>query len=617
MTMPEQFGPYRLLRLLGRGGFGEVYSAHDVDKDRTVALKLIAGPYSRDPAFRERMYREANAAGRLHDPHVVPIHTYGEIDGRLYIDMRLIDGTDLAGVLARDGAMPPERAVWIVRQIASALDAAHTAGLVHRDVKPANILLTNDDFGYLVDFGLANAASDTKLTSTGATIGTLAYMAPERFTDPSAVGPAADVYALACVLYECLTGATPYPNTADLPALMGAHLNGAIPAPSSQRPGLPASLDDVIRWGLAKDPADRYATAGELARAAEAALSSPAESIGAPADPGWVAAVTPTQVAQRPAGAVPAAASPGNRTRTKKRALIAAVAIVAVCALAGVAVLWSPWRSEPTQRYQVLPFVGLGYVDGGVAVDETGAVYVADKDNHRVLKLAAGSDTQIELPFDVSEPIGVAVDQSGAVYVSDTYHNEVWKLARGAAAPSAVSIPGITRPTALAAGANGSLYIVDDGTGYSGQGLWRLVPGSVDPERLSLPKDADPAGVAVGRDGAVYVADGHRFGDDENGVVWKLPAGGGDAVQLPFHHLATRYWAGGYAGIAVDQADRVFVANDQAGEILELPAGASEPRSVFKLTGDFKILIGLAVDTNGNLYVGQEYGKQVLKLPPQ
>lgn len=144
-----------------------------------------------------------------------------------------------------------------------------------------------------------------------------------------------------------------------------------------------------------------------------------------------------------------------------------------------------------------------------------------------------------------------------------------------------------------------------------------MVPGSVDPERLSLPKDADPAGVAVGRDGAVYVADGHRFGDDENGVVWKLPAGGGDAVQLPFHHLATRYWAGGYAGIAVDQADRVFVANDQAGEILELPAGASEPRSVFKLTGDFKILIGLAVDTNGNLYVGQEYGKQVLKLPPQ
>ncbi len=612
--MPEQFGPYRLLRLLGRGGFGEVYAAYDVDKDRTVALKLIAGPYSRDPAFRERMYREANAAGRLHDPHVVPIHTYGEIDGRLYIDMRLIDGTDLAGVLARDGAMTPERAVWVIRQIASALDAAHTAGLVHRDVKPANILLTADDFGYLVDFGLANAASDTKLTSTGATIGTLAYMAPERFTDPSAVGPAADVYALACVLYECLTGATPYPNTADLPALMGAHLNGAIPAPSSQRPGLPASLDDVIRWGLAKDPADRYATAGELARAAEAAVSRSAESIGAPADPGWVAAVTPTQVAQRPAGAVPATPSPGSRTRTKKRAVIAAVAIVAICALVGVAVLWSPWRSE--QRYQVLPFIGLGYLESGVAVDATGAVYVADREDHRVLKLAAGSDAQIELPFDVSEPIGVAVDPAGAVYVSDGYHNQVWKLAPGAAAPSAVSIPGITRPTALAAGVNGSLYIVDDGSGYSGQGLWRLVPGSVDPERLSLPKDAAPAGVAVGRDGTVYVADSHRVGDDQDGVVWKLPAAGGEAVQLPFHGMRTS-WTIMPAGIAVDDVGNVFVANQNAGQILELPVGAAEPRSLLKLTGDFTKLTGLAVDATGNLYIASKYGKSVLKLPPQ
>ena len=611
MTMPEQFGPYRLIRLLGRGGFGEVYAAHDVDKDRTVALKLIAGPYSRDPAFRERMYREANAAGRLHDPHVVPIHTYGEIDGRLYIDMRLIDGTDLAGVLARNGAMTPERAVWIVRQIASALDAAHTAGLVHRDVKPANILLSNDDFGYLVDFGLANAASDTKLTSTGATIGTLAYMAPERFTDPSAVGPSADVYALACVLYECLTGATPYPNTADLPALMGAHLNAPIPAPSTQHPGIPAGLDDVIRWGLAKNPADRYATAGELARAAEAALSSPAESIGAPADPGWVAAVTPTQVAQRPAGAVRAAVSPGNRTRKKKRALIAAVAIVAVCALAGAAVLWNPWRSG---QYEVLPFIGLGYVDGGVAVDEAGAVYVADKDNHRVLKLAAGSDAQTELPFDVSEPIGVAVDQSGAVYVSDGYHNEVWKLAPGATAPTQVPITGISMPKALAAGADGSLYVVGNGAGSSDHGLWRLAPGAADPARLSLPKNADPAGIAVGPDGAVYVADGHRVSVDDGGRVWQLPAGGGDAIQLPFQGLNISGWMDGNAGITVDQAGDVFVANQGGGEILELPAGADAQRSI---KCQLRELTGLAVDAAGNLFVGDPYGRQVLKLPPQ
>ena len=177
----SRFGRYRLIRLLGAGGFGEVYVAVDTEKDRHVALKLIAEPYSADPDFRERLYREAGTAGRLHDPHVVPIHTFGEIDGQLYIDMRLIEGVDLATRLHTDGALDPARAVWIVSQVASALDAAHAAGIVHRDVKPANILLADDDFACLVDFGVAGAAGSARLTGTGVTIGTLAYMAPERF----------------------------------------------------------------------------------------------------------------------------------------------------------------------------------------------------------------------------------------------------------------------------------------------------------------------------------------------------------------------------------------------------------------------------------------------------
>ena len=192
-----------------------------------------------------------------------------KLTGQLYIDMRLIDGTNLEAVLSQEGPLAPAWAVAVVRQIAAALDAAHSAGLIHRDVKPANILLTEDDFACLVDFGLANAASDAKLTSTGTTIGTFAYMAPERLSAGGEVDRRVDVYALACVLYECLTGSPPY--SGDIPALISAHLTAPIPQPSQQRPGIPAPLDDVIARGMAKQPTERFSSAGELARAAGAA----------------------------------------------------------------------------------------------------------------------------------------------------------------------------------------------------------------------------------------------------------------------------------------------------------------------------------------------------------
>jgi serine/threonine protein kinase len=206
-----RFGPYLLKRLIGSGGMGQVYEAEDTAMDRVVALKLISASYARDPEFRRRLQREARIAGRLREPHVVPVHAMGEIDGQLYVDMRLIEGTDLAAVLKDSGVLTAARAVAIVRQVASALDAAHAAGVMHRDVKPANILLTGDDFAYLVDFGIANAATEEKLTQMGAVLGTWSYMAPERFTgDNDKATPRADIYALACVLYEALTGSPPY-----------------------------------------------------------------------------------------------------------------------------------------------------------------------------------------------------------------------------------------------------------------------------------------------------------------------------------------------------------------------------------------------------------------------
>jgi len=267
-----QFGPYLLRRLVGRGGMGDVYEAEDTVRERVVALKLMSPTLSTDPVFRSRMQREARTAGRLQEPHVVPIHDFGEIDGQLYVDMRLIDGKDLATMVGRYGPLTPPRAVAIVRQIGSALDAAHAAGVMHRDVKPENILISSDDFAYLVDFGIASATSDEKLTQFGTTVGTVKYMAPERFSEAD-VTYRADIYALACVLYECLTGSPPYGG--DQISVMGAHLNSPIPRPSAVRPGVPIAFDDVIARGMAKDPADRYATCSDLSTAAYGALATP------------------------------------------------------------------------------------------------------------------------------------------------------------------------------------------------------------------------------------------------------------------------------------------------------------------------------------------------------
>ncbi len=267
------FGPYHLKRLLGRGGMGEVYEAEHTVKEWTVAVKLMSDTFSKDPVFRERMKREARIAGRLQEPHVVPIHDYGEIDGQMYLEMRLIEGIDLDSVLKRFGPLTPPRAVAIITQIASALDAAHAAGVMHRDVKPQNILITRDDFAYLVDFGIASATTDEKLTQLGTAVGTWKYMAPERFSNAE-VTYRADIYALACVLHECLTGAPPYKSDS-ASILVTAHLMDPIPQPSVMRPGIPKAFDAVIARGMAKKPEDRYASAGDLALAAHEALSDP------------------------------------------------------------------------------------------------------------------------------------------------------------------------------------------------------------------------------------------------------------------------------------------------------------------------------------------------------
>ncbi len=269
---PRQVGNYRLDSLLGVGGMGEVYKAYDTQRDRYVALKLLPEALSGDQEYLKRFRRESNVAARLRDPHVIPIHDFGEIDGQLFIDMRLVDGSDISTLLDTYGRIAPERAVYLIGQVAEALDAAHADHLVHRDIKPSNILVTLSDFVYVVDFGIARSVGgrQTPLTNTGVYIGTLDYMAPERFTGQDVDGRA-DIYSLACLLHECLTGKPPF-NGKDLPALMYAQLYFGPPEASRLVEGVPPALDAVIARGMAKDPKDRFPTAGALVAAAREAL---------------------------------------------------------------------------------------------------------------------------------------------------------------------------------------------------------------------------------------------------------------------------------------------------------------------------------------------------------
>ncbi len=265
-------GGYRIVEQLGRGGMSVVYRAEHVRLGRQAALKLLAPGIGR-PEFRDRFLRESQLAASLDHTSIVPVYDAGEENGLLYIAMACVDGTDLSTLLVREGRLPLRRALRIVGQVASALDAAHARGLIHRDVKPANILVGADDRAYLSDFGVAKELASAGTTRTGSFVGTLEYSAPEQI-EGRAVDARTDVYALACVLYECLGGAAPFHRSSDV-AVLNAHLHAPPPKLSRAAPELPEALEPVLAKALSKSPLDRYATCGELVAAARAAVVEP------------------------------------------------------------------------------------------------------------------------------------------------------------------------------------------------------------------------------------------------------------------------------------------------------------------------------------------------------
>jgi hypothetical protein len=391
-AMPEdrvgtRLGAYMIERLIGRGGMGMVFLAEHVHLGRKVALKILPPDLAADESFRKRFVRESRLAAGVEHPNVIPVYDAGEADGELYIAMRYVEGTDLRAVLQRDGRLDDREALAILAQVAAALDAAHRDGLVHRDVKPGNILISPTQHVYLSDFGLTKrTAADTSVTATGFFVGTMNYAPPEQIQGHDLDGRA-DGYSLTCVAFECLTGRLPFVRDTDV-ALLYAHLQEPPPTATEHRAELPAAVDGVLARGMAKDRNDRYHTCSALVDDLRHALggspaagaaprpAAPAETRTTPAAvPGpTVPAAVPPQTVASPTEAIPAQAgstqAPPTETgppaaeplspppgppigappdRGRRRGIWAVLGIAALLAAVGAFLVLGPLSSpEPT-----------------------------------------------------------------------------------------------------------------------------------------------------------------------------------------------------------------------------------------------------------------------------
>jgi hypothetical protein len=351
------FAACRIDGVAGRGGMGVVYRATQLPLDRVVALKVVAPECSSDPRFRRRFERESRVAAALDHPNVVPVYASGEEDGQLYLVMRWVEGTDLHALIADSGPLAPVRAAAIVRQVGAALSAAHAAGLVHRDVKPANVLIAGEDGSghvYLSDFGLTlEPEADPRLTQTGEWIGTADFMAPEQF-EAGPMDPRTDVYALGCLLYTALTGQAPF-RRGTVAATMLAHLRDEPPRPSATA-GVPVSFDAVVSRALAKRPGDRY-------QSVEALVDATLEAAGEAVPTASSSATSVPRNGSGPSASAAAVTGPTARLRHARRRLSrgallgstgAALTAVAVAALlVGVGPLGARQASGPLTRGEV------------------------------------------------------------------------------------------------------------------------------------------------------------------------------------------------------------------------------------------------------------------------
>jgi serine/threonine-protein kinase len=461
------FAGYRIEAEAGRGGMGIVYRATQVALGRPVALKLIAANFAGDRSFRERFKREWETAASIDHPNVIPVYEAGEAEEHLFIAMRYVEGLDLANLLAREPELAPDRAVRIIAQVASALDAAHAGGLVHRDVKPANVLIGAEEHVYLTDFGLTKHASQDALTKTGLFVGSVDYAAPEQIRG-EAMDARTDVYSLGCVLYQTLTKRIPYDKPADV-AKMYAHVSEPPPLVSEARLDGSTAFDNVVARAMAKEPDDRYQTAGELAKAAQDALAG-------------IAQPAPKKAKKRSSAShkVPAAGNEQVSRRTKVAigitlpailvAGLAAAGLAATGVIGGsdddkptakvlptatatVAATASPEATvaPPTGQPKAVATIKVGKGPDGVAVSG-GHVFVANQQDGTLSVIDPEANEVIGDPIDAgSRPDGVVAGK-GVVWMAGAGSDSVRRFqAAGEIVPTA-KVPVGDRPEAISLG---------------------------------------------------------------------------------------------------------------------------------------------------------------------
>jgi DNA-binding beta-propeller fold protein YncE len=519
----SEIAGYRIEELIARGGMGVVYRATHLGLERPVALKVIARELVDRPGFRERFLRESRLAARLEHPAVVPVYDSREVDGELIVAMRLVKGGDLRHLIDREGPLPPHRALNLLAQVADALDAAHAAGIVHRDVKPHNILIEGDR-AYLSDFGLAKAF-DESATGSASVVGTAQYMSPEQWRGDS-VGPSADVYSLGCVLYEALTGIAPFER-----------------AESDTEPELPAGVDEAIRRAVAKEPGGRYATAGELIAAARAAEGSE---------------VRPTAVLSRDRSertTVPNASQGFGIGPLRGRPLaLAAAGLAALVAIAvvlaflfgegGVAVATGPRLGTPPLR-----------LDAGPQ-----AVWVTSEKDGTLTRLDPETGEVVGEPRQLGVGIsGVAVG-SKWLWVTNPRRKELLRLdPRSGQVLKTIAVPGELGPIALG---GGRVWLADE----AGRGITAVNAEGGHVYRSGLPPQAPRLRLAWGAHGLwATIADA--------GTVRRLdPATlvAGEPIRVG-HGPAGVTVAGGFVWVANSRSGTVSKVDPSIRQLLGAP----------------------------------------------
>jgi YVTN family beta-propeller protein len=556
----SRVGPYVVEAELGRGGMGVVYVATEERLGRRVALKVIAPELARDATFRRRFERESRLAAATEHPHAVPVYEAGEAgDGTVYISMRLIDGTDLRALLAAEQWLEPGRAARLVDQVAGALDAAHRQGLVHRDVKPANVLIGEPgerEWAYLTDFGLTRrmAGAESALTGSGQWLGTVDYSSPEQVRG-DAVDARSDVYSLGCVLHEALTGRIPFEREDEV-AKLYAHAHDPPPRLGEAMPDAPPELEGVVARALAKDPGDRFPSAGDLGRAAVAATAG--EAVTQPERSVAVGAASPSGAATRVVGR-----GDGRGLRGRRALAAAALAAVVVVAAWALVVLVGGGEDGGPEVDGTTDVAGqplaLVVSDGVVWVSSPGADSVTRLDGEDGLPLGdpipvgdrptgirtgagyvwvanSGDDTVSRLDQETGEargqiavgdrPAGVAVGE-GSVWVTNVDSNTVSRLDPHSA--RVVQTIRVGRAPADVDVGEGGVWVTNSGDGT----VSRIAPGNGEVVGDPIPVGARPRGIATiggsvwvanALDGSLTRIDSARLTVEETIAVGRRPA---------------------------------------------------------------------------------------------